>query len=65
MAKLGLGLFTVGAWNNRQLVYQLLKFILGCRFTFKAYAKNVREKTAKYILKTTEILMDVDGHVLT
>ena len=26
--------------------------ILGCRFTFKAYAKNVREKTTKCSLKT-------------
>ena len=33
-------------------------FILGCKFTFKAYAKNVTEKTTKRSLKT------VDGHVL-
>ena len=27
-------------WNNRHPVYQFLKFILDCRFTFKAYAKT-------------------------
>ena len=31
---------------------QFLKFILGYTFTFKAYAKNVREKTTKCSLKT-------------
>ena len=27
--------------------------------------KNVREKVTKCSLKTTEVLLDVDGHVLT
>ena len=31
---------------------QFLKFILGYTFTFKAYAKNVREKTTKCSLET-------------
>ena len=40
-------------------------FVLDCRFIFKAYTKNVREKTTKYPLKTAEVLLDADGHVLT
>ena len=39
--------------------------MLGCRFTFNAYAKNVRQKTTKCSLKSAEILLDADGHVLT
>ena len=39
-------------------VYQFLKFILAFRFTFNAYAKNVREKTTKCSLKTAEVLLD-------
>ena len=52
-------------WNNRHPVYQFLKYILGCRFTFKAYVENVREKTTKCSLKTGEVLMNTGGHVLT
>ena len=36
------------------------KFILGCSFSFEAYVKNVREKAT---LKTTEVLLNADGHV--
>ena len=39
--------------------------MLGCRFSFKVYAKHVREKATKNSLKTTEVLLDVDGHMLT
>ena len=39
--------------------------MLGCRFIFNTYTKNVREKSTKNFLKTTEILMNADGHVLT
>ena len=39
--------------------------MLGCRFSFKVYAKNVKEKATKYSLKTAEVLLDADGHVLT
>ena len=37
--------------------------MLGCRFNFEAYAKNVREKATKCSLKTIEL--DADGNVLT
>ena len=39
--------------------------MLGCRFSFEVYAKNVREKTTKCSLKTTDVLLGADGHVLT
>ena len=39
--------------------------MLGLRFSFEAYAKNVREKATKCPLKTTKILLDAAGHVLT
>ena len=39
--------------------------MLGLRFSFAAYEKNVREKATKYSLQTTEILLDADGHVVT
>ena len=39
--------------------------MLGCRFSFKAFAKNVREKATKCSIKTTDVLFDADGHVLT
>ena len=39
--------------------------MLGCRFSFKAYAKNLRKKGTKSSLKTTKILQDADGYVLT
>ena len=58
-------LFKLGEWNNRHPIYQFSNFILGCRFTFKAYAKNVREETSKCSLKTAEVLLDADEHVLT
>ena len=57
-------LFKLGGWNKHP-VYQVLKFILGCRFTFKACAKNVREKTTKYSLKTVEAVLYADGYVFT
>ena len=42
------------------------KFMLSCRFSFEAYAKNVREKATKgSFLETTEALFDAGGHVLT
>ena len=46
-----LGLFELGKWNNRHPVFYFLKFMLGFRFSFEAYAKNVREKAAKCSLK--------------
>ena len=51
----------LGKWKNRHPVYQFLKFILSCRFTFNAYAKIIREKTTKCSLKTAEILLHADG----
>ena len=42
-----------------------MKFILGCRFTFKAYAKNIKDKMTKYSLETGVVLFDADGHVLS
>ena len=39
--------------------------MLGCRFSFEVYAKNVREKESKCSLKTTDGLFFADGHVLT
>ena len=39
--------------------------MLDCRFYFKAFKKNVQEKATKCSLKTTEVLLDADGHVLT
>ena len=39
--------------------------MLDCRFSFEAYAKNLREKATKCTLKTAEVLLDADGHVLT
>ena len=37
----------------------------GCRFSIEANVKRVREKATEYLLKTTEVLLDADGHVLT
>ena len=45
--------------------FVMKKFMLGCRLSFEAYAKIVREKATKCSLKTTEVLLDVDGHALT
>ena len=39
--------------------------MFGCRFSFEATAKNVTEKANQCSLKTTEILLDADGPVLT
>ena len=39
--------------------------MLGCRSSDKAYTKDVREKATKCSLKTNEVLLDADGHVLT
>ena len=38
--------------------------MLGRRFNFEVYAKNVREKTYKCSLKTTEVVLDADRHML-
>ena len=38
--------------------------MLGSRLSFKVYAENVREKVTKCFLKTAEVLLDDDGHVL-
>ena len=38
--------------------------MLGCRFSFEIYAKNIREKAANCSLKTTDILLDADGMCL-
>ena len=43
--------------------FVMKKFILGCSFSFEAYVKNVREKATKWPLKTTEVLLNADGHV--
>ena len=32
--------------------------MLGCRFSFQAYAKNVQGKAINGCLKTTEVLLD-------
>ena len=39
--------------------------MVGCRFTFEAHVKKVQEKATKCSLKTTEVLLDADGYVLT
>ena len=39
--------------------------MLDCRFSFEAYAKKVRKKANKCSLKTTEVLLDGNEHVLT
>ena len=38
--------------------------MLDCRSSFEAYAKNVQEKAINCSLKTIEVLLDADGHVL-
>ena len=40
------------------------KFVLGCRFNFEVYSKNVREKAIKCFLKPAEAILDANGHVL-
>ena len=40
--------------------------MLDCRFSFEAaYTKRVREKENRFSLKTTEVLLDANGHALT
>ena len=46
---------TVKFWN----------FMLGCRFSFEAYAKKVSEKAAKCFLKIIEVLLDAIEHLRT
>ena len=57
--------FKQGKRNSRHFIYQFLKFMLGCRFSSEAYAKNEREKETKCSLKTNDVLLGADGHVLT
>ena len=40
-------------------------FMLGCEFRLESFAKNAREKATKCSLKTAEVLLDANGHVLT
>ena len=39
--------------------------MLGYRFGFEAYAKTKAKEAAKRSLKTTEVLLDAEGHALT
>ena len=39
--------------------------MLGCRFSFEAYEKNVREKATTFSLKNADVLLDADRHGLT
>ena len=41
------------------------KFMLRCSFNFEDYTKNVTEKATKCSLKSTEVLLNADGYVLT
>ena len=50
--------------NITEKDFGFLKFLLGCRFSFEAYVKKGREKATKFSFKTTEVLLDADGHVL-
>ena len=43
----------------------ILQFLLGRMFSFEVYVKNVKEKATNCSLKTTEVVMDADRHVLT
>ena len=45
--------------------FSVKKFLLGYRFSYEAYGKNIREKATQYSLKSTEVLWDADGHELT
>ena len=38
------------------------KFMLGFRFCFETYAKNESQKATKCFWKTTDVLLDGDGH---
>ena len=53
------------AWQIKWNTFLMKSFMLGCRLIFKAYEKNVREKATKCSLKTTEVLLDADGGLLT
>ena len=39
--------------------------MLGCRFSFEAYAKAVSDKVTKCSLKISDVLLGADEHVLT
>ena len=41
------------------------KFMLGCRFNFKADVKSLTNKAAKCSSKTTGVLLDDHAHALT
>ena len=45
------------------MMNKIVDFMLGCSFIFESYAKNVREKVTKCSLKTTDVLLDADGHL--
>ena len=38
--------------------------MLGCKFSFEAYAKNVKKETTKFSLKFPEVLLDADGNLV-
>ena len=40
------------------------RLLLRCRFRFEAYAKVLGQKATQCSLKTTEVLLDDDGHGL-
>ena len=52
------------AWRIKWYIFVMKKFILGCRFDFETYEKNVRENATKVLLVTDEFLLDVDEHIL-
>ena len=39
--------------------------MLGCMFSFEACVNNMKEKVTRCSLKTIEVPLDADGHVLT
>ena len=39
--------------------------MLGCRLTFEACTKAVKQRAIKCFLRTTEVLSGADGHVVT
>ena len=39
--------------------------MLDCRFSFKVYAENVRRKAIKCSLKSTDVILRANEHVLT
>ena len=38
--------------------------MLGYRFSFEVYTKNIREKATRCSLRTAEVLLDAGRHVL-